>query len=349
MADTKIEWTDKTWNPVRGCSRVSAGCMRCYAEGQAHRFSGPGQPYEGLTKMTSHGVAWTGVVRTVPEMLEAPLHWSKPARIFVNSMSDLFHEDVPDEFLPEVFAVMAASSRHTYQALTKRAERMREVLNDHIFFDAVECIARQQYRVRLSGDDWPLRNVWLGVSVEDQATADERIPLLLQTPAAVRWISAEPLLGPVDLTPFLYGKHERVDTICQNCPRDADCECGYHTRKDMGVASLSWVVTGGESGPKARPSHPDWFRSLRDQCAAAGVPFLFKQWGAWVPHVDRDKDDPDWRADYTLTERQPEQYRILNAAGGYGFSGERVHMMKRVGKKAAGRTLDGRIHDEYPV
>jgi protein gp37 len=210
--NSNIEWTDATWNPVRGCALVSAGCTNCYAMRVAHRFSGDSQPYAGLTKLTSHGPVWTGDVTLWPDVLDVPLRWRRPRRIFVNSMSDLFHEDVPEEFIDKVFAVMALSPQHTFQILTKRPVRMRDYLltvqNDDKDFNrwsnaGVE-ITDSPCAV-IDDADWPLPNVWLGVSVEDQATADERIPLLLQTPAAVRFLSCEPLLGPVDLKTIRIG------------------------------------------------------------------------------------------------------------------------------------------------
>jgi len=201
-----------------------------------------------------------------------------------------------------------------------------------------------------------LPNVWLGVSVEDQRRADERIPLLLDTPAAVRWVSAEPLLGPLNLTRIggttclahagaCCGDRPWTDALrgIQACSR-----AGAYSfpMRDQMPRGLDWVVAGGESGPGARPMHPGWARSLRDQCAAVGVPFLFKQWGEWASVLDRDRDDPDWRAYYPRHERIGN--RVLNLAGGCGFHGERVHIMHRIGKKAAGRLLDGVIHDAYP-
>ncbi len=246
MADhSKIEWTEATWNPVRGCAVVSPGCTNCYAMRQAHRFSAPGKAYAGLTKLTKGGPVWTGEVRTVPELLDAPLHWKTPRRIFVNSMSDLFHEDVPDKFIDWVFTTIkrcdVAGRGHIFQILTKRAERMQR------FLVGVPM----------------MRNVWLGVSVEDQRRADERIPMLMGVPAAVRWISAEPLLGPIELS--------RIDSPSLQ-------------------SRLDWVVVGGESGPGARPFDIAWARALRDQCRAAGVPFFLKQLGANVaPVSEADK------------------------------------------------------------
>jgi protein gp37 len=348
MSDkTGIEWTDATWNPLRGCSLVSAGCKNCYAMHVAHRYSGKGQPYAGLTKRTSHGPVWTGEVRTLEEALLIPWHWSKPRRIFVNSMSDLFHEDVPFEFIAKVFWIMSVTTRHTYQVLTKRPQRMLEFfawIADHEFGDLRgmedERIKEHGNRIALEwtpwregkrhggydncGPGWPYENVWLGVSVEDQATADERIPVLLQTPAAVRWISAEPLLGPINIGPYL--TRERL--FGQFMPGFVDP-----------LPGLDWVVAGGESGPGARPMHPDWARHIRNQCEAARVPFLFKQWGAWSPSVDGHRD-----------------WMIVDAGGGVDLPDHRPPdesrnevAMRTVGKKLAGRTLDGRTHNEYPA
>jgi len=206
-AITKIEWADRSWNCVRGCSIVSPGCRSCYAMKQAHRFSGPGRAYEGLTKLTERsGPQWTGKVVTVEDALLEPLSWRKPQRVFVNSMSDLFHEDVPDEFIDKVFAVMALAERHTFQILTKRPERMREWFDEN-GRDAVQHTVHypqfDRWRQSITLGQWPLPNVWLGVSAEDQQRADERIPLLLQTPASVRFVSCEPLLGPVDLSRWM--------------------------------------------------------------------------------------------------------------------------------------------------
>lgn len=315
MSDkSTIEWTDATWNPSRGCSLVSAGCTNCYAMRLAHRFSGPGGAYEGLTKTTSHGPVWTGEIRVVPELLDEPLHWSTPRRIFVNSMSDLFHEAVPDDFIGQVWRRMAWNQQHTFQILTKRPARMLKWLYAH-GQDAVFAGERAEYEQALKAHGWPLRNVWLGVSVEDQATADERLPLLLQTPAAVRWISAEPLLGPIYLN--------------------------WDVWPDLNPngSGLNWVVAGGESGPAARPAHPDWFRSLRDQCGAAGVPFFFKQWGEWITGEKQD-DTFVWPDGIRQAVR-------LGNGDNQGFWDDAKPCI-RVGKKTAGRRLDGRMWDEYP-
>lgn len=319
MSDNSaIEWTDATWNPVVGCSRVSAGCDHCYAVGMTRRLEGMSKAvglggegkakYRGLTielpqaaldrGVGVNGRHFNGEVRCVEEALEIPLRWKKPARIFVNSMSDLFHPKVPFEFIDHVFAVMALCPQHTFQVLTKRPERMRDYLCQLMpdkagrrWYEAV----RGEFRYKGStGQIGPedtigtrtspaLPNVWLGVSIEDQATADERIPLLLQTPAAVRWVSAEPLLRPVSLEmmPSPYDRHNgwpgtyhSLNGSWWPAVGDYEEEC-RHRQEDL--VKIDWVVVGGESGPNARPMHPDWARSLRDQCAAAGVPFFMKQ------------------------------------------------------------------------
>jgi protein gp37 len=263
MGDTNIEWTDKTWNPLRGCTPVSEGCRNCYAAGVAARFSGPGQSYEGLAQMTERGPRWTGEIREVTDHLQDPLHWRKPSRVFVNSMSDLFHPAVSDEFIAKVFGVMAAASRHTFQVLTKRPQRMADLLADPAFAQRVgEEFA---WGVRA----WPLPNVWLGTSVEDQAAAEARIPHLLRTPAAVRFLSCEPLLGPIDL----------VGCGCEGgdgyTNAHTEPDCWRHGRGPC----VDWVIAGGESGHGARPMDLAWARSLRDQCNEAGVAFFFKQTG----------------------------------------------------------------------
>ena len=294
MSDkTRIEWTEATWNPVTGCSKVSQGCKHCYAERDWARLSAD-------PKTAYFGRAFTDV-RFHPERLDQPFRWIKPRRIFVNSMADLFHEDVPDEFIDRVFAAMARSRWHTYQVLTKRAARMMAYLGAPDRKGRILAASMGLGWAGMMDMPWPLPHVWLGVSVEDQATADARIPLLLQTPAAVRWISAEPLLGPIDLD------SSAVDGLHALGCGHRNCEC-----RNRG---LDWVVAGGESGPLARQMHPAWVRYLRDECAAAGVPFLFKQWGEWLPS-NQNQDRDNW--------------------------------CQRAGKKAAGRHLDGKLHDEYP-
>ncbi len=254
---TGIEWTDATWNPLRGCSRVSEGCRHCYAEAVAARFSDEGMPYHGLATRTPSGPRWTGTVRLIEEHLADPLKWRKPRRVFVNSMSDLFHESVPDGWIDSIFAVMALAPDHTFQILTKRAERMQQYLSDPARHRAI--VAAMDMPVWLPAgrrflrvpENWPMPNVWLGVSVEHQQAADQRIPHLLDTPAAVRFLSAEPLLGGLDI-----GKHR------------------------PGARGLHWVIVGGESGHGARPCETWWIRNILGQCRDADVACFVKQLGA---------------------------------------------------------------------
>jgi protein gp37 len=351
---TKIEWADRTWNPIVGCSVASPGCKNCYALGMAHRnASNPKTPYYAGTtaKNTAGTMHWTGKVNQAPvETLLAPLRWKKPQRIFVNSMSDLFHEDVSDEAIDKVFAVMALCPQHVFMVLTKRSARMREymtkldsggpgragdvahsIIVSTLWDDADSVFSTISVSVQMG-----LKNVWLGVSVEDQHRAEERIPDLLATPATVRWISAEPLLGPVSL--------RWLSAFPENAPTTAQNPEGPTNHLD-GLRRLEWVVCGGESGHKARPMHPDWARDLRDQCTAADVPFFFKQWGEWKAFYDRDLDDPDWR-DVPLCDDG--RTRFLNLEGGKGFHGVRVHGMIKVGKKIAGHRLDGKEHLAFP-
>lgn len=369
---TGIQWTDATWNPIRGCSRVSEGCRNCYAEKVAARFSFPAQqgyitewgdtegyrnegPYHGLI---GKGGQWNGNIRVVDSLMDQPLRWRKPRRIFVNSMSDLFHENVPYQVIDQVFAVMAIADHHVFQVLTKRPARMVEYLKDETLTRRIIRAAHQidsRAGAWMNADDGagikvlPLPNVWLGVSVEDQATADERIPLLLQTPAAVRWISAEPLLGEVDLswaqcTCPSKGDAARTRHLLQ-CPAD---------RRPHRLWSIDWVVVGGESGPGARPMHPEWARSLRDQCVSAGVPFFFKQWGEWSPRAKICGAGQDFQSIDPSCKRWPHTIRLGEHGRDTRFTencgedaGNEVYV-QRVGKKQAGRLLDGREWNEYP-
>jgi protein gp37 len=291
MSDSSIQWTDKVWNPVVGCTVKSAGCQNCYAQALAPRLAAMGQPvYEGLKKRHNDGsVNWTGEVRCLPERLSIPLGWRKPARVFVNSMSDLFHESVPDAFIAAVFQTMADTPRHTYQILTKRPERMRAFLDEE---EGLGCVAE------FTGYPYPLPNVWLGVSTEDQATADERIPLLLQTPAAVRFLSCEPLLGPIAfhndwLVPTMMVSGMRGEPSLAFS--EAITEVGKAVAKKYGVGLIDWVITGGESGPHHRPFDPQWARDIRDQCVAAGVCFFHKQGSGPRPGMNEDLDGRLWR------------------------------------------------------
>jgi protein gp37 len=318
---TKIEWTEQSWNPIVGCSIVSPGCTNCYAMAMAARIEAMDtrpssrseatalangakrealpahlrtvRHYDGLTRKVNGRAVWTGKLALAQHKLLEPLTRKKPTTFFVNSMGDLFHEDVPDEWILDVLTVMAIAGRHTFQVLTKRAGRMRKfmsqpgLLNDiyanwYTFDGGAREVA-----------DWPLPNVWLGVSTEDQRRYDERKDDLRATPAAVRFFSMEPLLG----------------SIVMDYLGD-------------------WVILGGEGGARARPMHPDWARSPRDQCAAAGVPFFFKQWGEFLPH-----------------DQGGGSYDLSPAARSYDVAGAWTW---RVGKRVAGRLLDGVTHDAMP-
>jgi protein gp37 len=295
-----IEWTEATWNPIAGCSIVSPGCSHCYAMRMAARLAAMGHipQYAWTTKKVKGRAVWTGVINVAgDDTLHKPLHWKNSRMIFVNSMSDLFHEDVPWPIIDRVFDVMMLARQHTFQVLTKRAARMREYMRDS---------ARGAL-----GEVWPPPNVWLGVSAERQKEADERISHLLETPAVVRFVSAEPLLGPLDIHAWLILK------------------------------SLDWIIVGGESGPRARPMHPEWARDLRDQCTAAGVPFFFKQWGEWGSF---------YGGMGTTFFAEPHSCRWLRHDGTWSRkeSDGDARVTARVGKKAAGRLLDGRTWDEMP-
>lgn len=306
MRDTGIEWTDATWNPVRGCSRISDGCRHCYAERQAARIvrmgKGKPTPYDGLVELVGGEPRWTGEVAIDAARLSAPLRWRDPRKVFVDSMSDLFFDRRPNEHIAAVFGVMAATPHITYQILTKYVQRMREWFlwtakigrstdtYDCTFFNHMASKhgvtgAAWERRCEATEDlhsPWPLPNVWLGVSVENQDAADERIPDLLATPAAVRLLSCEPLLGEVSLFAFLDG--------------DLRNECLEKLGGSRHTPSIDWVIAGCESGPGARPCAKAWLLSLRDQCAEAEVPFFLKQahpstWVSGEKAPGHDADD----------------------------------------------------------
>jgi protein gp37 len=323
---TKIEWTNVTWNPVVGCNKVSDGCKNCYAEVMHKRQRGMNpekysRPF--LDGAFPHEAS-----------LELPLHWKKPRMVFVNSMSDLFHENVPFEFIDKVFAVMQKAEQHIFQILTKRPERALEYY---------------QWQFHNRPDRKCLRpdNVWIGTSVENQKTADERIPYLLQIPAAVRWLSCEPLLGEVDL------KNIKVNADITNYPNILNVFNGWienNTSEGVGAISqtgkIKWVVCGGESGNGARPMHPDWARKLRDDCIAAGVPFFFKQWGEWCPS-----------GVFKFSDRRKMKHLAVGKDGknliitgdNYKHISHTMHkVMVKAGKHKSGRLLDGVEWNEWP-
>lgn len=283
---SNIEWTGETWNPLSGCSKVSAGCKHCYAETMARRLKAMGQAaYQDVVTDTGR---WTGKIQLIPEKLTQPLRWRKPRTIFVNSMSDLFHEDVPFDYIDRVFAVMALCSQHTFQVLTKRPERMVEYLytlyrrmgGPSSWFDHIPAEHRAQLAQKQI--QWPLPNVWLGTSVENQNAADQRITHLLECPAAARFLSCEPLLGTVDIA----------------------SGAGV-TYWDDATAGIHWVIVGGELGPKARVCSVAWIRDIVQQCKAAGVPVFVKQLGSHgrAPLASRKGNDMnEWPEDLRVRE-----------------------------------------------
>ena len=352
-ANSKIEWTDATWNPIRGCSMApgseAGGCLNCYAARMAARgLPGLKSPTTGepFAVMRDSGPRWTGKVELIESEIDRPFHWRKPKRIFVNSTSDTFHPDVTDDQLLRLFTVAGnahigpgVETPHTLIFLTKRAQRMLSVVS-RLRWDVGIALTSWAGRTqifnlmaRLEGQTSPWKslggggrletkpagwmppNIWLGVSVETQVTADQRVPLLLQTPAAVHFVSAEPLLGPLNLWPYLHRERTALD---------------YEQWADYGKpfgwsAGVRWVICGGESGPGARPMQTEWARSLRDQCQAADTAFFFKQWGE---HLGAFQD------------------------GGFDDRGSQLHNCSfdpiRVGKRLAGRLLDGREWNEFP-
>lgn len=302
MADkSAIEWTDATWNPIVGCSILTPGCTHCYAMGMAARIEAmtkalqakgqTGAPhYNGTTRKVNGTAVWTGKLAMAPEhILTEPLTWRAPRRIFVNSMGDLFHEDVPNAWIDKVFAIMALAPQHTFQVLTKRAKRMRDYLA------RLEVLVSRRreflvaYRAAGGSDElwlppWPLANVWLGVSAERQQEADQRIPELLATPAAVRFVSAEPLLGPIS---FRWAKWQ---------PWKREGVTDEHD----GLRRLDWIIVGGESGRDSRPMVLGWAKEIVRQCSSAGVAVFVKQIGAnptnreGLPHPAKNKKGGDW-------------------------------------------------------
>lgn len=352
-ANSKIEWTDRTWNPITGCTRVSAGCDNCYAVTMTKRLEAMGQEkYTGLVKLGKEH--FNGTVKCHEDTLLDPLKWRKPQRIFVNSMSDVFHKDVPFEFIDKIFAVMALCPHLTFQVLTKRPERAAEYFEQFDYdaeriiesfsSDVLEVISEPHihdlgFRLHQTAVDdyesrfkhWPLPNVWVGTSIENQATADERIPHLLSIPAKVRFLSCEPLLGPVNLPDAALGWVPAPGGMG---------DLKYPSR-------IHWVICGGESGPNARPMHPDWARSLRDQCQAASVPLFFKQWGEWWPPVISEAV-----AEKTVIGKAISIHKDARISEGSEtcapFGGYEWASMWRVGKHRAGRILDGRTWDEFP-
>ena len=268
MGKTKIEWTEYSWNPVSGCTPISEGCQNCYAKRMSKRLAGRcGYPADDPFRVTLH-----------PERLDEPLKWKKPRRVFVCSMGDLFHEDVPFGFVDRVFAIMALTKQHTFLVLTKRPIRMRQYIDGLTLQRICEAAPLGLTDIQVADlrayvrDNFPLPNVWLGVTAENQQRADERIPILLQIPAAVRFVSVEPMLGPI-----------RLQRDWLMCPGGAEYGHGMSlTRVHAGGCCdrhprIHWVICGSESGPNHRKTKIEWIRDLREQCISANVPFFLKQ------------------------------------------------------------------------
>lgn len=327
MSDgTKIEWAEATWNPITGCSVLSPGCTNCYAQRLAGTRMKTHWSRIGLTRSTKAGPVWNGVVRLNVEWLDQPLRWKRARRIFVCAHGDLFHELVPDEWIDRIFAVMALRPQHTFQILTKRAERMREYCGAlatpgricrhlHALAEEAKGNAFTLWQAQERLINWPLPNVWLLVSVEDQSRADERIPLLLDTLAAVRGISAEPLLESVDLgAPLFPDEVDRRGSLIGGAPYPGDA-----------WRRLDWVIIGGESGPSSRPFDIAWARSIIAQCKAAGVACFMKQLGAnpqtkyeyatgLLPLRDRKGGDmQEWPPDLRVREYPAQKPACLEA------------------------------------
>ncbi len=312
---TKIEWTDKTWNPITGCSPISEGCKNCYAERMTKRLAGRyGYPKDEPFKVVFH-----------PDRVNKPSRWVKPRKIFAVSMGDLFHDDVQFEWQYKIFEAMAMARHHTFMVLTKRSKNMAKVMPD-IWFH----LGRNY-----DGLNFPLPNVIGMVTAENQKRAEERIPDLLKSPFAVRGVSVEPMLGPVDLVPYLL-------------------TTGSFEPQWIEERGLDWVICGGESGPGARPMHPDWVVSLRDQCKATSTPFFFKQWGEWIDWIqasackwsNKTPQTPSYKGRLigSLSDRNGPMF------DGKAFATKCIdqQIYCRVGKKKSGRLLDGKKWSQFP-
>jgi protein gp37 len=345
MSTTQIEWCrnpdgsyGKTWNPITGCSPVSLGCKNCYGKRIALRLRGRfGYPKDDPFKVTLH-----------PDKLNYPLSLAKPSIIFPCSMGDMFHPDVPFEFIDNILSVIASSKRHTYMILTKRPGRMVKYFKENRYLKIIQ--ASKSIEV-LFGDsldirkfpDFPWPHIYLGVTVVTQAEADVNIPILLQIPAACHFVSIEPMLETIDLKRVKWwpANEHYVDVLNRGYWHPS---IGLVNHSD--IHKIDWVIAGGETGAGARPIHPDWIMGLRDHCQQANTPFFFKSWGEWSMVYDRDRDDPDWRK---CPKAKDGSERYLNFEGGYGFHGDRVVFMRRKGKKASGRIIDGREWNQFPV
>lgn len=353
---THIQWTDHTFNPWEGCTKVSPGCAHCYAETRNKRFAGGANWGKGAPRRRTSVSNWNmplkwdrdarGEGKATLECPSCRAPWKdcecgfaqRNPRVFCASLADWLDDEVPIEWLADLLELIRKTLNLDWQLLTKRPENWAkriEAAQGWHFDHGDRNVAGWLW-------DWlkhrkPPANVWIGTTVEDQQRADERIPLLLSIPAKVRFLSCEPLLGPLDLRAQGW-----LATVYQSGGREEPVEY------DLGRGGIDWVICGGESGPGARPMHPDWARSLRNQCKDAVVAFFFKQWGEWVKYIDRDNDDPAWQQNYSRISNS-DTFQFINLAGGSGFHGERLHVMQRVGKIAAGRIIDGTEHNDFPT
>ncbi len=327
-------WWTKSWNPVIGCTKCSPACENCYAEAlhtQRHKALLAGRQVAACYSKPF------GQVQFLPVRLVEPTHWIKPQRIFVGNMGDLFHEDVEEAWLDAIFTFIALCCRHTFMLLTKRPERAQEYLSRPDFLMRLVEYGQQRWGheggVMVLGQIQGLQvlpNVWLGTTIWDQPSLERNMPILLSTPAARRFVSVEPMLGPVDFSVLRHGSDHDLPVFGTEWGPD-------------------WVICGGETGPGARPMHPDWPRSLRDQCQAAGVPFFFKQWGEWAPHLPE--------LSYNNPATGGKAWGCIDHAGVWmpettPFNGDRGDYewpMVRVGTRRAGRVLDGRTWEEVPA
>lgn len=311
--DGGIAWTDETWNVVRGCSDVNTDCINCYAKNlAARRLAAPGQAYHGLAEMRNGKAYWTGKVDLVDDKLLDPLGWTRPRKVFVNAMSDLFHEQLTAGQIDQVVAVMASAPIHTFQVLTKRPKQMALYLAEPDTPERIQAAMNQiaGHRHTLK---WPLPNVWWGASMGHQAAVMSFMPHLLacRKHAAVLWISAEPLT-------------ERITF--------------EHTLRD-----IDWLVVGGESGKDARPMHPAWPKALQRDAGIMGVAFHFKQWGEWLPITYLEPNTQTTMLNISCSGKKE---RIVHS--GANDHHDDINMV-RVGKLAAGRLLEGKTWDQWPI
>lgn len=340
--ETRIEWADHTFNPWIGCTKVSPACDNCYAEAQASRYWPGEQLWAGNRKRTSEN-NWRQPLKWNRQATEFRAKHGRPPMVFCASLADVFDNQVPNFWRRDLWALIEATPDLIWLLLTKRPQNIRKML-------PVNFVQGEPHDAWGAG--WP--NVWLGTTVENQAEADRRIPHLLAAPAAKRFLSCEPLLGPVDLR-VVRGRDDEKDRIDALTGAELMYDPDYDGQPDefayvnvSGGPRIDWVIAGGESGREARPSHPDWFRSLRDQCAAAGVPFLFKQWGEWAPRsiLSDLKTEQSFEMATVLPDGQVREWHPEYPTA--RLTSPEMAAMLCFGKKRAGRTLDGVIHDARP-